>query len=432
MSKIYTENFDLLGGKLIDPYSGINKITDIFIRKGRIYHSIPKEKASYKTFNIKGQIVLPGLLDLRTHSKVPGGGKSETIESLTRAAAKGGFSSILAMPNTNPYSDNPATIRYIQDRIKQTSKIKVLLTGCLTIGSQGENIAPLGSLKDVGVVAVTDCPRTSANTEIFTNAIKYAQMFGLPVIDFPQDSFLTSNRHAHQSPLSLKMGVAGNPRLAEELAVQRAILVAKHLGFPIHLSSISSSGSVSLIAQAKDANIPITSDVSGHHLLLTEDQIREYNTNAKINPPLRNEDDRLALLSGLKNNILDACTSSHEPYAEHLKNVEFDKAPSGATGLETAVLSVMEAIGEKEPFKTVATKMSTNPHKILGLEIPTLQEKSIANFVVINPGQKWIYDPNKGESLSKNSPLIKHEFSNSISMTCSEGNIAFECISANN
>ena len=285
-------NFDLLGGKLIDPESGIDKKANLYIRQGIIYHSSPEKEHSHQVYNIEGQVVLPGLLDLRTHNRVPGAIKSESIESLTKAAAKGGFSSILMMPDTKPYCDNPATIRYIQDRVKQTSQIKVYFSGCLTVDSMGESIAPLGSLKDAGVIVVTDCPATTQNNEILTNAIKYAKMFGLVVFDFPQDPFLSKNSHAHESALSLKMGLSGNPRLAEEIAVQRAILISKHLGSSIHLSSLSSAGSVELIRMAKESNIQITADVSAHHLLLTEQAILNYNTSAKMNPPLRQEEDQ--------------------------------------------------------------------------------------------------------------------------------------------
>ena len=394
------KDFDLLGARLVDPETGIDRVADLFIRQGIIYHESPLDKKPLKVFNLSGQVILPGLLDLRAHNRVPGFGKSENIESLTKAAAKGGFSSILAMPDTNPYSDNPATIRYIQDRVKQTSKIKVYLSGCLTIGSKGESIAPVGSLKDVGVVAVTDCPSTPSDNEIFTNAIKYAKMFNLTVIDFPQDSFLTQNSHAHESALSIKMGLRGNPRLAEELSVQRAILVAKHLETSIHISSISSAGSVSLIKMAKESNIQITADVSAHHLISTENLIKDYNTCAKLLPPLREETDRISLIEGIKLNIIDACNSSHEPYSEHLKNVEFDKAPSGATGLETALLSFLDAIDQKDPFPLAAKKMSTNPHAILNIPRPTLNEGECANLVVINQDEEFVYNPKLGESLS--------------------------------
>jgi dihydroorotase len=420
------EDFDLIGARLVDPNAGIDRVADLFIRKGIIYYEAPLDKKNQKVFNLSGHVILPGLLDLRAHNRVPGLAKSENIETLTKAAAKGGFSSILAMPNTSPYSDNPATIRYIQDRVKQSSKIKVYLSGCLTIGSKGESIAPIGSLKDVGVVAVTDCPSTPSDNEIFTNAIKYAKMFGLTVIDFPQDPFLTQNCQAHESALSIKMGLRGSPRLAEELSVQRAILVAKHLGVSIHISSISSAGSVSLIKLAKESNIKITADVSAHHLISTEDLIRDYNTCAKLLPPLREESDRISLIEGIKSNIIDACNSSHEPYSEHLKNVEFDKAPCGATGLETALLSFLEATELADPFPFAAQKLSSNPHNILALPPPTLKDGGCANLVVINQDKEFVYNPNFGESLSLNTPLVNHKFKHSIKLTVSDGKIAYE------
>lgn len=425
MSNNLFKNIDLLGGRAVDPKSGIDKVLDLFIRKGKIYHQPPDSSQADKVYHLKGHTVLPGLLDLRSHNRVPGAGKSENIETLTKAAARGGFSSILTMPDTNPYSDNPATIRYIQDRIKQTAKVNVYLSGCLTIGSRGESIAPLGSLKDVGVVAVTDCPYTAANNQIFTNAIKYAKMFGLTVIDFPQDSFLSNNSHAHESPLSLKMGLAGNPRMAEEIAVERSIIIARHLGVPIHLSSISSSGSVNLIKKAKDIGIPITADVSAHHLLLTEEAISDYNTSAKTNPPLRQESDRSALREGIINGIIDACSSSHEPYSDHLKDVEFDLAPSGTTGLETALLAFMEAVNLEDPYPMVVEKLCDNPHTILGISPPSLKDGSSANLAVVKNNESWQYDPLNGESLSHNSPLKDHIFTHKVILTLCDGVVAY-------
>ena len=283
-------NFDLVGGRLVDPNSGINQVKDLFIRDGIIYYSAPEGKPAEQKFSIKNHVILPGLLDFRVHNRIPGDAQSETVESLTRAAAKGGFSSILAMPNTIPHSDNPGTILYIQDRIKQTSKIKVHLTGCLTIGSKGKRLAPLGSLKEAGVIAVTDCPQSVGDNQIFANALKYAKMFGLKIIEYPQDAYLSRDGQAHESPLSLKMGLPGNPRMAEELVVQRAITLSRHLEVPIHISSISSSWLCKAGKRSKRAQVSeISADVSAHHLLLTEQAISQYETQAKTTPPLREE-----------------------------------------------------------------------------------------------------------------------------------------------
>ena len=418
-------NFDLVGGRVVDPYSGMDRVKDLFVRDGIIYSSIPEGKPAEQTFNIKDHIILPGLLDLRVHNRVPGDAQSEDIQSLTKAAAKGGFSSILAMPNTTPHSDNPGTIRYIQDRIKQASKIKVHLTGCLTIGSKGIALAPLGSLKEAGVVAVTDCPHSVGDNQIFTNALKYAKMFGLKIIEYPQDPSLSKDGQAHESPLSLKMGLTGNPRMAEELSVQRAITVSRHLEVPIHISSLTSLESVNLVKEAKRLGVKISTDVSAHHLLLTEEAISEYKTQAKTTPPLREEIDRLALIEGLNDGTIDSCNSSHEPFAEHLKQVEFDLAPGGVIGLETTLMTVIEALGDNDPFPKIAEKMSTNPHKILGLDPPSLKAGNLADFVVIDPVKKWIYNTDSGMSLSKNSPLDGHKFIGKPILTVSGGKIAW-------
>lgn len=418
-------NFDLVGGRLVDPNSGIDRVCDLFIRDGVIHYSAPEGKSIEKTYNISEHVILPGMLDLRVHNRIPGDAQSETIDSLTKAAAKGGFSSILVMPNTSPHSDNPGTIRYIQDRIKQSSKINVYLAGCLTIGSKGEKLAPLGSLKEAGVIAVTDCPNSVGDNQIFANALKYAKMFGLKIIEFPQDPYLSRDGQAHESPLSLKMGLPGNPRMAEEIVLQRAITLSQHLEVPIHISSISSFGSVRLVKEAKELGVKISADVSAHHLLLTEEAISEYKTQAKTTPPLREEVDRSALIKGLKDGTIDACTSSHEPFSEHMKQIEFDLAPPGVIGLETALLALIEAFNTKDPYPKVTEKMSTKPHQILGLEPPSLKEGEIADLVVINPSGNWTYDPLLGLSRSQNSPFGGYKFKNQTILTASGGNIAW-------
>jgi len=220
-------------------------------------------------------------------------------------------------------------------------------------------------------------------------------MFGLKIIEFPQDPYLSRNGQAHESPLSLKMGLPGNPRMAEEIVLQRAITLSQHLEVPIHISSISSFGSVRLVKEAKELGVKISADVSAHHLLLTEEAISEYKTQAKTTPPLREEVDRSALIKGLKDGTIDACTSSHEPFSEHMKQIEFDLAPPGVIGLETALLALIEAEGE------------------------------IADLVVINPSGNWTYDPSLGLSRSQNSPFGGYKFKNQTILTASGGNIAW-------
>jgi dihydroorotase len=425
MSILNHESIDIIGARLVDPQAGIDKISNLYVRRGKLYHQKPSGEPGKKVISGKELVVVPGFLDLRTHCRVPGDSKAESIASLTEAAAKGGFTSILTMPDTNPLCDNPATVRYIQDRVNQASKIQVYISGSLTIQSKGESMSPLGSLKDVGVVAVTDCPLTPQNNQIFLNALKYADMFGLVIIDFPQDSYLSKNTHAHESFLSMKMGLSGSPSLAEELAVQRSILISKHLDIPIHLSSISSKGSVKLIKNAKASGIKISADVSAFHLLLNHKKIEDYQTNAKFTPPLREEADRLELIDGVLEGIIDSCNSSHQPYAEHHKNVEFDLAPPGAIGLETAALSFIDSLKDKNPFKLLAEKMSYNPHKILRLKPPSLKKGSTANFTVFKLNEPWSFTKGNSVSQSFNTPLENYKFKHKIILTYSENGVAF-------
>jgi len=248
-------------------------------------------------------------------------------------------------------------------------------------------------------------------------------MFNLTVIEYPQDPSLSHEANAHQSGLSLKLGLKGQPRIAEELAVQRAISLADHLDTHIHLSSLSTAGSVKLVEDAKAKNIKITADVSAHHLFLNETIIEQYNTNAKTNPFLREEKDRLALVAGLLDGVIDACNTSHEPIASHLKEVEYDKAPAGIIGLETAVPLMLKAIGQDDQFTKLATSMSFNPHKILGLCPPSLGLGQSANFTVINPNSNWVYNSTDGQSMSSNTPFDGIQFDSEIVMTVNKGKI---------
>ena len=416
------EDFDLLGARLVDPQIKLNEEKNIYIRKGKIYYD-PPPSSSQKEFRLNGHVIVPGLLDLRAHTRVPGLGNSENLSSISSAAARGGFISILAMPDTEPKADNPGTIRFIKDRINQAALVDVHLCGCLTVGAKGEHIAPLGSLKEEGIVAVSDCPYSLSNNQIFLNSIKYAKMFNLTVIEYPQDPSLSHEANAHESAFSLKLGLKGQPRIAEELAVQRAISLAYHLDTHIHLSSLSTAGAVKLVEDAKAKNIKITADVSAHHLFLNETIIEQYNTNAKTNPFLREEKDRLALVSGLSDGVIDACNSSHEPIASHLKEVEYDKAPAGIIGLETAVPLMLKAIGQDDQFTKLATSMSFNPHKILGLCPPSLGLGQSANFTVINPNSNWVYNSTDGQSMSSNTPFDGIQFDSEIVMTVNKGKI---------
>lgn len=424
-----TKDFNLLKAKIFDPLSNLNTYRDIFIRDGKILYECDNiDSKNVTTLNLENHIIVPGFFDLRVHTRIPGNNSCESIKSLSEAAGRGGFTDILAMPDTLPPSDNPGTIQFIKEKVEKESIVKIWLSGCLTTGAVGESIAPHGSLKDSGVIAITDCPYSPNNNQIFINSIKYASMFNLPVIDFPCDQSFGTNNLTHESAYSLKLGLGGSPRIVEELAVQRAISISKELDVNIHISSISTFNSVHLIKRAKELKIKITSDVSFHHLLLNECAIDGYNTLAKLNPPLREEIDRKALINGVCDGTIDAVTSSHNPYSTHEKQVEYDIAPSGAIGLEICFAGLYESIKNccEDPLSQIINLLSYSPRRILQLKQCDIQPGSSANFTVIALDNPWKYNTEFGMSGSENTPLNNKVFNANPILTFANGLIAYK------
>ena len=358
----------LTGGRIIDPSTESDEKRDLYFYDNKIIS--PKDAKNTEFIDVTGKIVFPGLVDLSCHINDLSGGNCENIFSMTRAAAAGGYSTVVLMPNLNPIPDNPATIQFINEQIKKDACINVKLTGCLTKGSNGKALAPLGSLKNAGVVAITDSPTSPQDNQIFCKAVEYASMFDLPVIDLPRDLSLSEEGNAHDGPIALKMGLGGYPRIAEELFVQRAISISRSLKSKVHLSSISSFGSVDLIKDAKNKGVMITADVSPQHLALTESKILNYDTNFKTTPPLREEVDRKFLIDGLMNGTIDCISSSHEPVKEYEKNVEYDLAPSGVTSLETALNISLQQLSKHPKFTWINLLkfMSLRPSEIIKVE----------------------------------------------------------------
>jgi len=414
----------LKGGRVIDPVNNTDEIKDLYFENGKIINFSQKDSAKkVKEVNVEHKIVLPGLVDLRCHLKNISGGQAENISTGTKAAAAGGYTTILLMPDIYPRADNPGTIQYIQDRILKHALVNVLLCGCLTKEANGKSLAPLGSLKENGVVAISDSPSTTQNNQIFSKGVEYASMFNLPVIELPRDYSLSDKGTAHDGPLALKLGLGGYPRIAEELFVQRAISISKSLDTNIHLSSISSYGSVQMIKEAKKRDVKITADVTGHHLSLNEGSISDYNPNFKTIPPVREEKDRIALINGLKDGTIDSVCTAHQPFQEHEKNVEFDLAPAGVTGFETTLSICFETLVEKNNFSwnELINIMSVNPSTILGQKREQLAIGSNANISIFDPKLTWCYDKQHRESEATNSPFKKKKFIGKIIKTFFKG-----------
>ena len=411
-------------GRIIDPANGRDEVADLYVADGRICEApAGKESEVANVVDASGKIVAPGFIDLRAHLRELGGGGRETIASGTRAAAAGGFTTVVCMPDVSPAADNPGTIRYLQDAIEKDACIDVLLTGSITLDRKGEQLAPIGSLKQSGVVAVTDCPASTGNNEIFRRSLEYAAMFDLPILDLPRDPFLASNAVAHEGAQALRLGLRGWPRAAEELFVYRAVSLAMLTKAHVHLQSLSSAGSVEILQRAKERGVPVTADVTPHHLALTDSTLADYNTNLKTNPPLREESDRQALLAGLLDGTIDCIATAHEPYLEHEKDMEFDLAPFGVIGLETALSVSLESIVKSGAgsVSDMVAALTHRPASVLGLNKGTLSSGAIADIVVFDQQKEWIVTPENLESLSSNSPWLGKNMTGRVTHVISAG-----------
>ncbi len=413
-------------GRIIDPANGRDEVADLYIADGRICEApAGKESEFANVVEASGKIVAPGFIDLRAHLRELGGGGRETIASGTRAAAAGGFTTVVCMPDVSPAADNPGTIRYLQDAIQKDACIDVLLTGSITLDRKGEQLAPIGSLKKSGVVAVTDCPSSTANNEIFRRSLEYAAMFDLPIFDLPRDPFLSSNAVVHEGAQALRLGLRGWPRAAEELFVYRAVSLAMLTKAHVHLQSLSSAGSVEILQRAKERGVPVTADVTPHHLALTDSTLADYNTNFKTNPPLREESDRQALLAGLLDGTIDCIATAHEPYLEHEKDMEFDLAPFGVIGLETALSVSLESIVKSGAgsVSDMVAALTYRPASVLGLNKGTLSSGAIADIVIFDQQKEWIVIPENLESLSSNSPWLGENMTGRVTHVISAGQL---------
>src|SRR6201984_306014 len=319
----------ICNGRVIDPANKRDEIADLLILNGKIadVSQLSTLNSQPEEIDARGLIVAPGLIDIHVHLREPGFSHKETIESGARAAAAGGFTTIVCMPNTAPVPDNPGTIAWIKDRASTTSRVNVLPTGAISKNLAGEELAPIGSLAQAGVVAITDDGHCIQNHEVMRRAVEYARMVGLPVLDHCQDYHLVGNGVVHEGDWSTLLGLPGWPAAGEEAIVMRNILLAELCGHPIHCQHLTSTGSVRLIREARERGIKISGEVCPHHIALTDEAIQNFDTNYKMNPPLRSKEDVDAILEGIVDGTLSILCSDHAPHAEFEKEVEFDQEP---------------------------------------------------------------------------------------------------------
>ncbi|HOM28979.1 MAG TPA: dihydroorotase [Deltaproteobacteria bacterium] len=413
------------GGRLIDPASGRDALADIVIAGGRIEGIFPPGKAKGgggETIDATGLWVLPGLIDMHAHLREPGQEYKEDIASGSAAAAAGGITTVVCMANTDPVNDNPTVTRSIIDRARAVGLARVLPAGAITMGLEGRRLAEMGLMKRSGIVAVSDDGRPVEDASVLRRALEYASTFGLPVILHSEDKSLAGKGVMNEGPLSARLGLPGIPAAAEEAMVCRDLAVARYAKTPVHITHVSTGGALAAIGACKETSLGMTCDVTPHHLLLTEEALSAYDTVFKVNPPLRTEIDRLALLEGFRNGPVDCIATDHAPHAADEKALDFDLAPFGVIGFQTLLPAIMKIHLEHDiPFMRLLACVTTNPARILGIEGGVLFEGARADLVLFDPKAVWTLTEDRVLSKSKNSPFLGWQFTGKVVRTLLEG-----------
>ncbi len=400
-------------GRVIDPASNRDEIADVFIRGGNIVSVAPNlDAAGAKVYDATGLVVAPGLVDMHVHLREPGFEHAETIESGARAAAAGGFTTICAMPNTSPINDSATVTSYIVERARRHAVVHVYPIGAITKGSAGEELAAVGTMKQAGIVAISDDGRPVMNARLMRRAMDTARSFGLPVINHCEDLNLSMGGDMHEGAQSVRLGLRGIPACSEDVMVARDILLAEVTGAHYHVAHISTHHSVEMVGFAKARGLSVTCEATPHHFALTDQDVEPYDSNYKMKPPLRGRCDAEAVAAGLISGTIDAIATDHAPHAGSEKMQEFERCPFGIIGLETSIgLTLRDFVhsGKMSLYRMVEV-MSTNPARILNLNAGTLKPGSPADVTIIDTERRWTYDVNKSLSKSRNSPFDKQMF----------------------
>jgi len=446
----------LTRGRVIDPANKIDQTADVLLVDGKIAAIGPeaatKAPANVERIDVAGKVVCPGLIDMHVHLREPGQSAKETIETGSRAAVAGGFTSVLCMPNTNPTIDTPGTVSLIQDKAEKAGLVNVFVTGAITKGIAGEELAPIGALKAAGVVAITDDGHCIQNNEVMRRALEYCKMFDLPLLDHCQDYSIVTDGVMNEGYWSTSLGLRGWPAAGEELIVARNIVLAEMTGTPIHCQHMSSAESVRLIREAKKRNVPIIGEACPHHFILTDASIAgsevfwkedgkdlytaqqgvmpswpAYDTHCKMNPPLRTAKDRAAILEGIADGTIEILGSDHAPHCDYEKDVEFDYAPFGITGLENELgLCLTELYHAKLlSINDLIIKYTTAPAKLLRLNKGTLSIGADADVTVIDLDKEWVFTKEMTQSKSVNNPFYGWAMKGKQAMTIVGGKIVW-------
>jgi len=422
------------GGQIIDPSQGIDATGSLLITEGKISW-LGKGEASppqsdYEVLDAKGLVVCPGFIDLHCHLRQPGDEEKETIATGTRAAARGGFTTIGCMPNTNPPLDNQTTVEFIKSKSALEGVVRVLPIGCISKGRKGEELAEMSELASAGVIAFSDDGEPALNSHLMRQALDYSRAFDLIVIDHCEDKALTEGGQMNEGVISTRLGLRGIPNAAEEIIVARDLALAQLTGGRLHIAHVTTEGSVDLIRRAKDKDIKVTAEVTPHHLTLTEERVLGYDTNAKVNPPLRTKRDIKALIQGLNDNTIDIIATDHAPHTEADKLCEFDLAPFGISGFETALGSLMSLVhGGELSLTTLIAKLTHEPARIISNKYAKLGTLAIgvpADVTIFDPTLEWVVEPKAFASKGKNTPLTGERLKGRVMATIFQGNLVYK------
>jgi len=419
-------------GKVIDPSQKIEKKMNILI-DGKLIKEYPgnikelEKRKDLKVIDANKLVVVPGLIDIHVHLREPGFEHKETIRSGTLSAAAGGFTSIACMPNTDPINDNASVTDYILLKARTEGIVNVLPIGAITKSEEGNQLAEIGEMYKAGCVAISDDGMPVTNSNLMRRAMEYVKAFNLPVIVHAEDTYLSDDGVMNEGKTSTMLGLKGIPNASEEVMIARDILLSELTGTDLHICHVSTEGSVRVIREAKKRGVKVTAEATPHHFLLTDEEVYNYNTNAKMNPPLRTSKDVKAIIKGLKDGTLDVIATDHAPHSEDEKNVEFDIAPFGIVGLETALPLSLKLVEDKIlTISQVIEKLTINPANIVNSDKGTLKKNKVADITIFDPKEEYIIDKNNFYSKGKNTPFQDWKVRGKVKYTIVSGKIVYK------
>ena len=433
----------ITGAHIIDPGQGIDQIGDLLVEEGKILRigsaltlgeRSERSEPKRKNLDASGLVLCPGFIDLHCHLREPGSEDKETIATGTKAAAIGGFAAVCCMANTEPPMDTPATVGWAKQKVSREGTVAVFPIGCITKGRKGDELTDMAGLAEAGVVAFSDDGDPVASSQLMRRAMEHSRELGVPIIDHCEDKALSGNGIMNEGQTSARLGLTGIPAAAEEAMIARDLILTKLTGARLHIAHVSTKGSVELIRRAKEEGVSVTAEVTPHHLTLTEEKIagasssRSFDTNAKVNPPLRTREDVQALIKGLKDGVIDAIATDHAPHTMADKDCGLELAASGISGFETAFGCLMSLVHNGELSITqLISKLTCEPAKVIGktVELGTLKIGAPANITIFDPGREWIVDSHKFASKGRNTPYDGYQFTGKIVATVANGRMVY-------